>query len=111
MENNERLRQEQEEAIRRYREAINKSLDNDKKIGEYAYNKDRNETEMQRLRDLGRQYDADEKAAKAEYERLNCQSVTACTSEGFRHETVVDKRVEERNEERMRCDKEHEHHL
>ena len=104
-------REEQEEAIRRYREAIVRSVEQDEKIGNYAQDPNRDDRELDRMRELGRQYDADEASAKAEYERTNCQSITAHSADGFRHEVIVDKRVEERNAERERVEKSESHHL
>ena len=91
---NDRVRQEQEEAIRRYRESIN------------AYNPDKNTTEEERLREDKQRCDENEQAAKQEYERLNCESATGLSADQYRHEAIVDKAAEEREAERLEAEKE-----
>lgn len=103
---NDRVRQEQEEAIRRYRESINRSVDADERLGNYAYNPDKNTTEEERLREDKQRCDENEQAAKQEYERLNCESATGLSADQYRHEAIVDKAAEEREAERLEAEKE-----
>ena len=103
---NDRVRQEQEEAIRRYKESINRSVDADERLGNYAYNPDKNTTEEERLREDKQRCDENEQAAKQENERLNCESATGLSADQYRHEAIVDKAAEEREAERLEAEKE-----
>ena len=80
--------EEQERAIRDYREAIEKSVENDEQIGQYGYNSNWNETEEARLRERGAELDANESAAKEQYEAHNCEEATGVSSEAYRHQVV-----------------------
>lgn len=106
---NDRTQQEQEEAIRRYRESINRSVDADERLSNYAYNPDKNATEEERLREDRQRCDENEKSARDEYERLNCESQTGLSADQYRHETIVDKRAEERESARLEAEKEKEY--
>lgn len=94
--------EEQRRAAEDYRTAIEKSVENDDQIGQYAYNENWNATEAERLRERGRELDENESAAKERYEELNCEEVTGLDADSYRHEVISEKVDREMEEERER---------
>ena len=95
--------EEQERAVRDYRIAIEKSVENDEQMGRYGYNSSWNETEAARLRERGRELDASESAAKEQYDELRCEESTGLSSDGYRHkiiEEVSQRKMEELREQK-----------
>ena len=80
--------EEQERAVRDYRVAIEKSVENDEQMGRYGHNSNWNETEAARLRERGRELDASESAAKEQYDALKCEESTGLSSDGYRHQVI-----------------------
>lgn len=80
--------EEQERAVRDYRVAIEKSVENDEQMGRYGHNSTWNETEAARLRERGRELDASESAAKEQYNALKCEESTGLSSDGYRHQVI-----------------------
>ncbi len=79
---------EQERAVRDYRVAIEKSVENDEQMGRYGHNSNWNETEAARLRERGRELDASESVAKEQYDALKCEESTGLSSDGYRHQVI-----------------------
>ena len=80
--------EEQERAVRDYRMAIEKGVENDEQMGQYGYNSNWNENEAARLRERQSQLDANESAAKERYEALGCQERTGLDADGYRHQVI-----------------------
>lgn len=95
--------EEQECAVRDYRVAIEKNVENDEQMGQYGYNSNWNETEAARLRERSRELDASESAAKERYEALNCEEATGLSSEAYRHQVIEEashRKLEELREQK-----------
>lgn len=92
--------EDQERAVRDYRVAIEKNVENDEQMGQYGYNSNWNETEAARLRERSAELDASESAAKEQYDALNCDESTGLSSDAYRHQVIED--VSQRKMEEIR---------
>lgn len=110
------LDEERRKAVERYRQAVEASKLHEEAKGEVdtVYYRDGNRTEeqrreMQRMEERSGELEAQETAAKAEYERWRCEEMTGQISEGYRdkvradmnHEKSAQKEEEKEQEEEM----------
>ena len=85
-------RPKQDEAILRYRIAIERQLEHSAEVGRCGRIEDAGarECEYERLRERGKQLDEDEDVYRAEYEKLNCEEVTHRSAEEFKTGVIRD---------------------
>jgi len=86
---------DREEVVRGYRAAIEKNYVDQEAFGVYAQRRDRNEAELERLRDQKDRSDQDEDEMRAQYEECGCESVTGLSADGFRHKVAEEQRARE----------------
>lgn len=85
-------RSRQNEAIFRYRIAIERQLGHSDEIGRCSRIEDAGarKFEYERLRERGKQLDEDEDVCRAEYEKWNCEEVTRRSADEFKTGVIRD---------------------
>ena len=94
-------RSRQNEAILRYRTAIERHQEHSDQIGRCGRIEDAGarKFEYDRLRERGKQLDDDEDACRAEYEKWNCEEVTHRSADEFKTGVIRDWEKERKHAE------------